>query len=211
MKDNDYPSLLYSTVRIYDYKWDSNLTSVCGIYQSKIVDSKQRLSLITHSGKVVDVPVFSTHKLKGRVHPNVISAVLVQHGNLRNGRDYFCTSVNSLSSRSQNTSKYIILAPNFLSNGDQCWNEHTKTATTINTTDSGTWCDFQVFTSDGWRDGKCSVNSVNTPDEFYSYDVFNLLIELLSNPHSFPNLKTIKLFGFSAGNILVFSCDILII
>ena len=203
LKDTSYPSLLYSTPRIYDYTWDSNLTSVCGIYQFKMVDSRQRLSLTAHTGKVVEVPVFSTHRLKGRVHPNVVSAVLVQHGNLRNGRDYFCTSVNSLSSRSQNTSKYLILAPNFLSNGDLCWNENIKMTTTVNTTDSKTWCNFQVFASDGWRDGKSSVNSANTEDEFYSYDVYNLLIELLSNPHAFPNLKTITLFGFSAGTISV--------
>ena len=200
---------LYTLIRPYEYSWDYNLTSVCQPFQFKMVDNRQKLPLMTKSGKVVNVAVFSTHKLKGRVHPNINSAILVQHGNLRNGRDYFCTSMNSILSKAPHPENYLVLAPNFLSATDKCWNDETQSQSIINFLDPTTWCDFQIFSSEGWKDGLGSVNTNTTNDQFFSYDLYNLLIEFLSNRNMFPNLKNITLFGFSAGGQVILRYSIL--
>ena len=67
----------------------------------------------------------------------------------------------------------------------------------INVSQSST-CDFPIWTSEGWKDGLKSVNF----ESLHSYDIFDLLVNSLvqlQSTNNLPSLKSIKLFGFSAG------------
>eukprot|EP01039_Chlorochromonas_danica_P009981 gene9981-11039_t len=142
--------------------------------------------------------------------PRIEHVVIVQHGNNRNGNDYFCGAVNSLletNSSIEYLRSHLIIGTQFLIDGDICWDPFSKQTLTVNAA-QGITCSYPVWTSEGWKDGHVSVNNdqLNTArlsnltyHPFHSYDVFNLLIEELCNRTLFPNLKLISLFGFSAG------------
>lgn len=103
---------------------------------------------------------------------------------------------------SVNLNSYMVVSPQFLIDGDLCWDEVTGQITTIKVA-NGITCGHMIWSSEGWKDGLKAVNDdpllLSNQRSFYSYDVFNTLIERLSDPKYFPNLKKIVLFGFSAG------------
>jgi hypothetical protein len=168
-------------------------------------------------------------------------AIIVQHGNLRNGNDYFCSAVEAIrqinaSSPSFDSSSFIILSPQFLIEGDLCWNPTIQQFQTIDLSE-GVDCDQYVWDSSGWKDGKPPLNMLIQPTSdstseafsllppfltspsptsahpkrkiresveiteklFFSFDIFNLLINQLLDASVFPNLYEVTLFGFSAG------------
>lgn len=148
-----------------------------------------------------DIPFYFTHNLNFPAATNkqlsqIKSVIIIQHGNLRNGNDYFCGIINSLllSKSTVQLQRFMVIAPQFLADGDICWNNKTSFST-INFQDKSTWCNLQVFSSDGWKDGH---NSMNSGPTLYSYDVYNMLIQRLFDSDYLPNLEDITLFGFSA-------------
>lgn len=161
----------------------------------------------------VSIPIYSTHDMDRADHRQITSAVLIQHGNLRNGNDYFCGAVNSLIQSQNDTvmQSTIVVAPQFLVQGDQCWDKDMKSSI-INASDIGTWCGFHIWSSDGWKDGLLSVprplagqgdgegdGEGAAKIAIFSYDVLNLLVDRLQDRRFFPNLQVVTLFGFSAG------------
>lgn len=148
-----------------------------------------------------DIPFYFTHNLNFPAAVNkqlnqIKSVIIIQHGNLRNGNDYFCGVINSLllSKSTVQLQRFMVIAPQFLADGDICWNNKTSFST-ISFQDKSTWCNLQVFSSEGWKDGH---NSMNSGPTLYSYDVYNMLIQRLFDSDYLPNLEDITLFGFSA-------------
>lgn len=91
---------------------------------------------------------------------------------------------------------HLIIAPQFLIDGDLCWADGAQQTVS---TSQGVSCGLPVWTSEGWKDGHQAVNRSSSTNPFHSYDVFNLLIERLRDKTLFPSLRLITLFGFSAG------------
>jgi hypothetical protein len=205
------------------------------------------------SNDSMGLPVYWTHPLT-EFSPNITTALIIQHGNLRNANNYFCSAIESIQqvldelkrnnseSFSLDQSSYLIISPQFLTDGDLCWDTSSHSYQTIDSS-KGIDCNYYLWTSEGWKDGKPPINnphnsqkrggkSVNhlNPDgsnqsldlllaspsplltaqnlhekipirkeEFFSYDVFNLIIDGLANEKMFPNLEKIISFGFSAG------------
>lgn len=92
---------------------------------------------------------------------------------------------------------HVLIVPQFLIHDDFCWDK-SGNRVQINSGDFRTWCGFPIWSSEGWKDGHMSLGpSSHVP--MYSYAVFNSLIEKLADSITFPNLKEITFFGFSAG------------
>jgi hypothetical protein len=185
------------------------------------------------------LPLSSSHSLS-TASSRIRKAIIVQHGNLRNGNDYFCSAVEAIqqinaSSPSFDSSSFIIIAPQFLIEGDLCWNPTLQQFQTIDLSE-GVDCGQYVWDSSGWKDGKSPLNMLVqsmsdssmplslfppvlsspspsstqtkrkirepveiTENQFFSFDIFNLLINQLLDDSTFPNLYEVTLFGFSAG------------
>ena len=180
------------------------------------------ISLITSYIIHTDTLTTSTHNID-EVQGNITNAYIVQHGNLRNAIDYFCGAVDAINGdNSVDVSmQTLIIAPIFLIDGDKCWGTDMNQYT-ISVKD-GVTCGYPIWSSKGWKDGHLALpcnttasifNSITSPlnslflnnvaacktaPSLHSYDVFNLLIKRLGDPAYFPNLKTVTLFGFSAG------------
>lgn len=190
--------------------WTNSSLCVPGEFRSTNELKFERMTLTFRNNIPIDIPIYFTHNLNLMNHKKVTTAVIVQHGNLRNANDYFCGLVNSLllsqESDTVNIHNYAIIAPQFLTDGDLCW-PPSPTDDALDTTihshaisiqNKSSWCGFQVWSSEGWKDGHASLDSSLTPP-LYSYDVYNLLIERLLDRNYFPALRNITLFGFSAG------------
>lgn len=183
-------------------------------------------------------PIYWTHNLNEK-NEEVKKAIIIQHGNLRNANDYFCAAVQSIQEIiNHQLDHYMIIAPQFLVDKDLCWNDTINSYQEIDHQLDLT-CNYFLWTSEGWKDGKSPVqlseiekeeklpleqqsapnsftksSSKHTTShyrkptrtmmpirstDFYSYDIFNLLINQLAKIELFPNLEEIVLFGFSAG------------
>jgi hypothetical protein len=122
--------------------------------------------------------------------------------------------------------KTIILAPQFLIDKDLCWQPLSRELIQVNVLQLQETCQNMIWSSEGWKDGHLPlnfndfINSANNANNnnnnnnndsgndgdsneivqyFYSYDVFNSIINRLIDVNYFPQLKKITLFGFSAG------------
>jgi hypothetical protein len=111
------------------------------------------------------LPIYWTHPLD-EYNPNITTAIIVQHGNLRNANDYFCSALDSFQKALNDTiasshldpSKFIIISPQFLVDGDLCWNETYGHYKKVNVA-KGEHCNHYIWTSEGWKDGKPPVNN----------------------------------------------------
>ena len=125
----------------------------------------------------------------------------------------------------------LIVAPIFLIDNDKCWGTDMNQYTV--SVKNGITCNYTIWSNEGWKDGHLALPCNNTANNnnvitttltnaisnlfinnaamckpaplLHSYDVFNLLIKRMGDPTYFPNLKTITLFGFSAGGINIFN------
>ena len=160
----------------------------------------------------------STHNID-EIQGNITNAYIVQHGNLRNAIDYFCGAVDAINSDNSIdiSMQTLIIAPIFLIDGDKCWGTDMNQYTV--SVKDGISCGYPVWSSKGWKEGHMALScnttaSISSPmnsneaintarckraPTLHSYDVYNLLIKRLGDPAYFPNLKTVTLFGFSAG------------
>ena len=97
----------------------------------------------------------------------------------------------------------IIIAPQFLINGDNCWDQYGKHHLINLSSTPPVDCDLPVWKdASSWISGDFNVNLVNR-NHIYSYDVINMLIDRLVSKKHFANMQQITLFGFSAGAQLV--------
>ena len=159
-------------------------------------------SFTLKNGDTISLPLFQSDDLNVLGNYDITSALIIQHGNLRNGNDYYCdaiqTQINGLSNQYSINQGLLVIGTQFYTPGDVCWDSESKQSYIIDALDRSTWCGLQIFTSEGWKDGHASIDTtLSTP--FYSYDVFNVLIDRLSDKAYFPLLTNITLFGFSAG------------
>ena len=62
-------------------------------------------------------------------------------------------------------------------------------------------CGLPIWRGGGWISGDKNINNKgpNATSDLYSYDVFNLMINRLLDTEYFPNVKSFRMFGFSAG------------
>lgn len=165
------------------------------------------------------LPVYTTDSLDA-LNSRATRAVIVQHGNLRNGNEYFCAAVNVLRGEltlnpalNLTLEDFIVVSPQFLVEDDYCWYPASGLMEAIRVAPpSLCGLPLAVYSSDGWKDGHYSLsnssnnsnnnnnssNNTNSP-RLYSYDFFNRVIDRLSDAAYFPALRQITLFGFSAG------------
>lgn len=141
----------------------------------------------------INIPLYSTHDLDLPLQYNIESVIILIHGNLRNGNDYFCAGIHSLPSL--DPSKYMIVTPQFLILGDNCFENGFVKTITMN--DS---CHVPFYHSEGWKDGFLNVNNFNEDNlHIHSYDILNLIVDRVGDANYFPNAISITIFGFSAG------------
>ena len=107
------------------------------------------------------------------------SAVIVVHGNNRNGSEYFSWLANALTSISQERNT-LLIAPQFKTSDDVA---------------SGS--DEVIFSSNGWKRGFQSLNL--TSGKLASYDIIDSVMSMLANKDRFPFLEKIVVTGHSAG------------
>ncbi len=107
------------------------------------------------------------------------SAVIVLHGNNRNGNEYFNWMANAmLSAREENET--VIVAPQFKLQSDIGANDR-----------------HLFWSGNGWRRGFQSLNVAAT--KYSSFDVIDSIVAILADPAHFPNMKNIVITGHSAG------------
>lgn len=147
--------------------------------------------IATYNGQSIVIPHYANADINV-ANENISDAVIIQHGNLRNADQYLCAAQNAISR--VNDSSTLILATQFLIHNDSCWNAKTDSLNKINIHEDTT-CGYPIWSNEGWKDG---LKSVNKPSIF-SFDVYNIIINHLGDKSYFPNLRTITLFGFSAG------------
>ena len=172
----------------------------------------------------VTLPYYSSGSIAETNQSNITNAVIIQHGLLRDANDYYCAAYSALQNITESLSggsgygssfeNTIIIAPQFLVSGDICWDSNGFSyISNLDPSDDGTVIDCGIpfwendanssDTGGSWISGDLSINSVTTdtgaPYYLYSFDVYNLIINRLSDPAYFPNLSNITLFGFSAG------------
>jgi hypothetical protein len=68
----------------------------------------------------MNLPIYSTHNLETVKQYKVEHIIIILHGNLRNANSYFCSGVEVLSDFAEIES-YLIVTPQFLIIGDNCW------------------------------------------------------------------------------------------
>lgn len=172
-------------------------------------------------------PLYTTDDLDV-THHGIKKAIILQHGNLRNGNEYFCAAINTLrtyAARTQNEEhvlaqenalpspinldEYVVIAPQFLIEDDYCWYQ-SRLMEAIRL-DPPSTCNLPivVYSNEGWKDGHLSLlprsadrnntNNIWNGERMHSYEIFNRLIDRLSDASYFPNLEDVTLFGFSAG------------
>jgi cyanophycinase len=121
---------------------------------------------------------FSTHKID-KIQPKIKRLVIVVHGALRNGHDYFDDTVIAAKKLSvENTT--LIIAPTFRKITDE-------------REDGELYWGRKWYTK--WKYGYKSEDS----DRISSFSVMDKLILKIANSNSFPNLKSIIVTGHSAG------------
>lgn len=116
----------------------------------------------------------------GEYSPNVERVVFSQHGNARNGDDYYCYMRGAASIEGEDFRKLLIIAPQFYIHTD---NYPTGT--------------YYWDSSNGWKDGSKSTD--NYSDRLSSYSMYDSIIYTLYNKSNYPNLKYVHMAGHSAG------------
>lgn len=107
------------------------------------------------------------------------SAIIVVHGNNRNGNEYFNWMTNAVLSLGK-ASETVIVAPQFKLSSE-----------------TGTNAQHLFYSSNGWKRGFQSLNISST--KYSSYDVIDSLVAVFSDKSHFPNLTNIVVTGHSAG------------
>lgn len=161
----------------------------------------------------IKLPYYATGDLDKDHQKGITRAVIILHGFLRNANQYYCAAYNALmeldnldEDGAPNFENTIVMAPQFLSNGDLCWDtdQHPSIPQVTNLdVNPPIDCGLPIwYWNQSWVNGQLNSNPVSSfgfPDYIYSYDVFNLMIDRLSDTIYFPHMKNITLFGFSAG------------
>ena len=196
---SSYFQMRFKHTSIFRDDTNSNTTMKTCI-PGKFGDMYSQLPLQTWipPGKDIRIPMYSTHNLNEIGSRKIHSAIIVQHGNLRNANDYFCGAVNSLLESGVSfelMQSTLIIAPFFPIQNDICWDQLTNIPRPIT---DGVNCGYPIWSNEGWKDGHASLTP-GTGTPIFSYDAFNVLITHLGDSNNFPGLKNITVFGFSAG------------
>lgn len=197
MSYNDGAGVYYNVTRM------SKIS--CGKHNN-ITSQLRYTTWIPYESSLLTLPLYTTHDLDV-IQPLIKNAVIIQHGNLRNGNDYFCSCMNALKNATAKLSNGIMyadsticIAPHFLIDTDVCWDDNGIVGTVNVNAASGLpihTCNHYIWSYEGWKDGEYSVNEGSIG--MYSYDVYNHIVNRLGNIDYFPALKNITFFGFSAG------------
>ena len=129
-------------------------------------------------------PLYTTGNLDQPVHPGIKRAVILQHGNLRNGNEYFCSAINVLRdfyaaaqrkldenagaggvegassdpSSALNLENYLIIVPQFVTEDDFCWMPDSELMQAIRIEPPSTCgLPLAVYSNEGWKDGHLSL------------------------------------------------------
>jgi hypothetical protein len=118
-----------------------------------------------------------------RGFPEVTDTIVVQHGSSRNGAGYFATMAKLAGEAGRPPGSILVLAPQFFTRGD---NHRTLPA------------NLPRWSASGWTAG---ADAHGLPVS--SLDVYDRLLEWLSDRRRFPKLERVVMAGHSAGAQLV--------
>ncbi|POR52212.1 hypothetical protein B0G62_105180 [Paraburkholderia eburnea] len=113
--------------------------------------------------------------------PDVVRAVIVLHGRLRNANDYFRTAQRAREAADSDPGTTILIAPQFLSTDD--------------TRAFRSPPDLLSWHSNAWMGGA----EAKTGAPVGAYAVLDAIVRRLADKQRFPNLKTIVFAGHSGG------------
>ncbi|QOY87030.1 alpha/beta fold hydrolase [Paludibaculum fermentans] len=127
------------------------------------------------------VTIWRTHALSGSAHAGIERAFLLVHGAGRNAEDYYRWALASAMAAGE-IEKTIVIAPHFKSRagGDPVEAGELE------------------WSGGGWASGELSIAGKTT-----SYDVIDLVLEILNSSERFPDLKEVVVAGHSAGGQFV--------
>lgn len=172
------------TQRPYDHFFPfENLNISLPVYSTHNINLLKRFN-VAEKYKVEDAPMESDNIFNNKIK----NVIIVQHGNLRNGNDYYCNAVNTfvdtvrkrfdvaaVADGSSSSSALInrevqelidstlIIVPQILAHGDVCFglgNEVYNVDTGAADANCGQNMQF-VWSSEGWKDGHLSLRPGN--------------------------------------------------
>jgi hypothetical protein len=125
-------------------------------------------------------PLYATDFID-QYNEDIEYVIVIQHGNSRNGNEYFCSAIQSIQSVVANMQsacaeqddelsliclesetlfkKFLIIAPQFLIPGDTCSHiQHGEQSKVDLTKPDGTCGGYMIWSSNGWKDGSAFLN-----------------------------------------------------
>lgn len=152
-----------------------------------LVVPSQRLQVSTTQGNGL-LPLYATIRGRnadlGRVYPAVKRAVIVIHGNRRNGAGYNNIAECTIFDSGQRNWNTLLITPEFLEEIDAAVNQLPK--------------EDLRWKHEAWVDGENAHNA-----QISSFDALDAILERLSNHILLPNLQSVVLVGSGAGGQMV--------
>ena len=206
-----FPVLLFFTAYFCCCFCQRNFEQICDRHEAKKYCTKHfknsslnetsafkfNLKLQSPYGKLplpytgVFAPLYTTNRLDMQ-HRSIHTAILIQHGESANVKDYFCWTTNSIYN-AINTG-ILVIAPFFDHSGLKGHHPISGAEWQSGGLDS----DISIFFNNvDWIKGSTNINK---PSKYISsYDVYDNIIKILLNKDLFPNMTRIVISGFSAG------------
>ena len=121
--------LFYYIQKWWDIAEINNGYMTCNPGTTGVIGSQLQFKIWrTESG--FKLPYYSSGSLDEALQHHIVNAVVIQHGFLRNGDQYFCAAYDALYNLTMldlpDTAKFnntIIITPQFLIDGDLCWDK----------------------------------------------------------------------------------------
>ena len=118
----------------------------------------------------------------------ITMAIVVSHGNSRNGRDYCSYMTNAVLNSGGNLSSTLVIATQIYETGDAAIDESTMIWWSKSSSDNG---------QRNWKWGGNSTEELNA--SISSFSVFDEIVLKLAERTSYPNLRRVVFAGHSAG------------
>lgn len=132
-----------------------------------------------------------------RMNEEITSAIIVQHGDGRNGQDYCSYAANAVLKWGGSLDTTMVISPQIYETGDSALNTSSMLWWNINT-------EGQPELDGGERDWKWGGNSTSDLSaSISSFQVLDELIIALADHGRYPNMRRIVLVGHSSGGQFV--------
>lgn len=136
------------------------------------------------AGATYPFPVYSNHALDGET-AKIRRVLIIQHGRPRNGDAYFLAAEALMKAYGIDPAETLLLAPQFFTPAQ---------------TAKARLPDLPAWSGAGFAGGE---DSVDPPFSVSSFQVYDDLLEILTDRRRFPELRAIVLAGHSGGAVVV--------